>query len=88
MFGTGCKNSLGSTNGAGRGSSPLLDSFTAVQLARASLPCGGAGGAITMPRNTAHERLGSTAPKAKYYSVGLLLSGWVRNIFAFEDARN
>jgi hypothetical protein len=25
-------------NGAGRGSSPLLDSFTVVQLARASLP--------------------------------------------------
>jgi hypothetical protein len=32
--------------GAGRGSSPLLDSFTAVQLARASLSEGGAGGVL------------------------------------------
>jgi hypothetical protein len=43
----------------------LLDSFTAVQLARASLPCGGAGGAITMPRNTAHERLEKLAREAR-----------------------
>jgi hypothetical protein len=43
----------------------LLDSFTAVQLGRASLPCGGAGGAITMPRNTAHERLEKFARESR-----------------------
>jgi hypothetical protein len=41
-----CKNIL---IGAGRGSSPLLDSFTAVQLARASLLQGGAGGNSMAP---------------------------------------
>jgi hypothetical protein len=41
----GCQSVANSfLNGAGRGSSPSLDSFTAVQLARASLPQGGAGG--------------------------------------------